>query len=167
MEVRLVKGLDCDSIVDGPGIRTVVWFQGCTHNCFGCHNPESFAMDGGILFDVEEIKNEIRNLEMQDGITLSGGDPFFQPNAMLEILKFSRECGLNTWAYSGFLYDDILKMSIKNPVYLDILKNLDVLVDGKFVLEKKSFDVKFRGSTNQRLIDVKESLKSKKVVEYN
>ncbi len=166
MEVRLVTGLQTDSIVDGPGIRTVVWFQGCGHNCRGCHNPESHVFDGGIVFDIEDIKNEIRELELQDGITLSGGDPFYQLEAMLEVLKVSKEVGLNTWVYSGFLYDDLVKISKEKDIYREILELIDVLVDGKFDLDKRSFDVKFRGSSNQRLIDVRESLRKNKVIEY-
>lgn len=160
MKIRLADDkLLTDSIVDGEGLRAVLWTQGCSHNCKGCHNPETHDFNKGILVDVEKVKDLIKDLKLQDGITLSGGDPFFQPEACLEIAKFAKEQGLNVWAYTGFLFEDLIKM----PKMVDLLKYVDVLVDGKFELENKSLNVKFRGSTNQRIINVKKSLKQQKV----
>ena len=158
MKIRLASPLQSDSIVDGEGIRIVIWTQGCSHNCKGCHNPETHDFNGGVLIDVEEIKNEISNLEFQDGITLSGGDPFMQPEACLEIAKFAKSLGLNVWSYTGFTFDQLKILSKSKPVIMELLQNVDVLIDGKFILEEKSFNVKYRGSKNQRIIDVKESL---------
>lgn len=158
MKIRLASPLQSDSVVDGEGIRTVIWTQGCSHNCKGCHNPETHDFNGGVLMDVEEIKNEISNLEFQDGITLSGGDPFMQPEACLEIAKFAKSLGLNVWSYTGFTFDQLKILSKSKPVIMELLQNVDVLIDGKFILEEKSFNVKYRGSKNQRIIDVKESL---------
>lgn len=158
MEIRLAAPLQYDSIVDGEGIRTVIWTQGCSHNCKGCHNPETHDFNGGTLVDVEDIKKELASLEFQDGITLSGGDPFMQPKACLEIAKFAKEIGLNVWAYSGFTFDQLKVLSMSKPEILELLKNVDVLVDGKFILEEKSYDAKYRGSSNQRIIDVPSSL---------
>lgn len=166
MEIRLAAELQPDSIVDGEGIRTVLWTQGCSHNCEGCHNPMTHDFNGGFLKDVEELKKEISLLEMQDGITLSGGDPFFQVDAVYEIVKYCEEIGLNVWCYTGFTFEKLLEMSLKNPKILSLLNKIDVLVDGKFILSLKSYDCLFRGSTNQRLIDVKKSLKTNKVVLY-
>lgn len=163
MVVRLAADIQPDSILDGSGIRTVIWFQGCLHNCKGCQNPETHDMNGGIVVDVDELKMKLKNLKYQSGITLSGGDPFFQPEAALEIAKFAKSVGLNVWAYTGFTYEALL--SDKNK--LDLLKNVDVLVDGKFMMDKKSLNCKFRGSTNQRLIDVKKSLEAGGVVLYD
>lgn len=163
MVVRLAADIQPDSILDGSGIRTVIWFQGCLHNCKGCQNPETHDMNGGIVVDVDELKMKLKNLKYQSGITLSGGDPFFQPEAALEIAKFAKSVGLNVWAYTGFTYEALL--SDKNR--LDLLKNVDVLVDGKFMMDKKSLNCKFRGSTNQRLIDVKKSLEAGGVVLYD
>lgn len=163
MIVRLAADIQPDSILDGSGIRTVIWFQGCLHNCKGCQNPETHDMNGGIVVDVDELKMKLKNLKYQSGITLSGGDPFFQPEAALEIAKFAKSVGLNVWAYTGFTYEALL--SDKNR--LDLLKNVDVLVDGKFMMDKKSLNCKFRGSTNQRLIDVKKSLEAGGVVLYD
>ena len=158
MKIRLASPLQSDSVVDGEGIRTVIWTQGCSHNCKGCHNPETHDFNGGVLMDIEEIKNEISNLEFQDGITLSGGDPFMQPEACLEIAKFAKSLGLNVWSYTGFTFDQLKILSKSKPVIMELLQNVDVLIDGKFILEEKSFNVKYRGSKNQRIIDVKESL---------
>lgn len=163
MVVRLAADIQPDSILDGSGIRTVIWFQGCLHNCKGCQNSETHDMNGGIVVDVDELKMKLKNLKYQSGITLSGGDPFFQPEAALEIAKFAKSVGLNVWAYTGFTYEALLSDKSR----LDLLKNVDVLVDGKFMMDKKSLNCKFRGSTNQRLIDVKKSLEAGGVVLYD
>ena len=163
MVVRLAADIQPDSILDGSGIRTVIWFQGCLHNCEGCQNPETHDMNSGMVVDIDDIKMKLKNLKYQSGITLSGGDPFFQPEAALEIAKFAKSIGLNVWAYTGFTYESLLA---GDKDRLELLKNVDVLVDGKFMLDKKSLNCKFRGSTNQRLIDVKKSLESGSVILY-
>ena len=163
MKVRLAANIQPDSIVDGEGIRTVIWFQGCLHHCKECHNPETWNFDGGIEFDVEEIKAEIKNLKYQNGVTLSGGDPFFQPIAALEIAKYAHSLGLNVWCYTGFTFEELLDEDIAKK---EFLKNIDVLIDGRFEIVKKSLACKFRGSTNQRIIDVTKSLENNKVVLY-
>ena len=107
MKIRLAAPLQYDSVVDGEGIRTVIWTQGCSHNCKGCHNPETHDFNGGTLVEIEDIKKELKNLKFQDGITLSGGDPFMQPDACLEIAKFAKKIGLNVWTYTGFTFDQL------------------------------------------------------------
>lgn len=164
MTIRLAAPLQSDSVVDGFGIRTVIWTQGCSHNCPFCQNPQTHDFNGGAEFELEDIFSELDNLKNQDGITLSGGDPLFQIEASTEIAKYAKGIGLNVWCYTGFTYEEILKLSKTNPKYLEFLNNVDVLVDGKFEIDKKSFDCLFRGSTNQRLIDMKETLKQKKIV---
>ncbi len=159
MKIRLADDILTDSIVDGEGLRSVIWTQGCSHNCKGCHNPETHDFNKGVLKDVEFVKEKIKNLNLQDGITLSGGDPFFQIKPCLEIAKFAKKQGLNVWAYTGFTFEDLLK----NKDAVELLKQIDVLVDGKFELEKKSLNLKFRGSSNQRIINVAKSLKDGKV----
>ena len=160
MEIRLAADLQPDSIVDGEGIRTVVWTQGCPHNCKGCHNPGTNDFNGGFLVDVDEVIEELRSIEGQDGITLSGGDPMCQSDACIEICKAAKEMGLNIWCYTGFTYENV----INNPKQRKLLDYIDILVDGKFVLEEKSLDIYFRGSRNQRIIDVKKSLEEESVV---
>ena len=162
MKIRLAAPLQPDSIVDGEGIRTVIWTQGCSHKCKGCHNPETWSFKDGYLVDVDSIINEIDKLEGQDGITLSGGDPLFQIDPCLEIVKYCKEKKLNVWCYTGFMFEQLLNMN--NPKILEFLSYVDVLVDGPFILEKRSLDLKFKGSENQRVIDVPNSLKQNKIV---
>lgn len=158
MKIRLAGDLQSDSIVDGEGLRTVIWTQGCSHNCLGCHNPNTHDFKGGFEIDVDELKTKIKNLKYQDGITLSGGDPFFQVPACLEIAKYCHTLNLNVWCYTGYTFEQLLCIAKKNSKVIDFLKQIDVLIDGRFELAKKSLNVKFRGSTNQRIIDVKKSL---------
>lgn len=163
--VRLaIDKIQTDSIVDGEGIRSVIWFQGCSHNCEECHNPETHDFNGGYEVSVEEVKRMISELEYQSGITFSGGDPMMQIEALEELTAYVHECGMNVWCYTGFTYDQVLEMAKNNEHYLKALQNIDVLVDGKFVLNLKSFDVQFRGSSNQRIIDVAKSLEEGKVI---
>ena len=161
MRIRLATDqIQRDSIVDGEGIRSVIWTQGCTHNCYGCHNPETHSFDGGFLLDIDDVIKKIDTLEGQDGITFSGGDPMSQAEACSIIASHCKEMGLNVWCYTGFTYEQLIEQSNNNPYIMNFLKNIDVLVDGRFVLALKSFDLKFKGSKNQRIIDVPSSLKS-------
>ncbi len=164
MQIRLATtDIQRDSVVDGEGIRSVIWTQGCSHNCEGCHNPTTHSFTAGYLVDVDKIKDKIKSLEGQDGITLSGGDPMFQAKECAEIARYCHEIGLNVWCYTGFTYEELLKLSKNKPEIMDLLSNIDVLIDGKFILKEKSFDVKFRGSKNQRVIDVPKSLSKNQV----
>ena len=164
MKIRLARDIQTDSIVDGEGIRTVIWTQGCIHNCKGCHNPDTHSFDDGFLIDVEDVKNNLDVIEGQTGITFSGGDPMCQPDECSEIAKHAKKIGLNVWCYTGYTFERLLEMSKKNKSYMKFLKYIDVLIDGPFILSLKSFDVKFRGSKNQRIIDVVKSLKEGSIV---
>ena len=166
MKIRLAGELTTDSIVDGEGIRTVVWTQGCIHNCPGCHNPETHSFDKGYLVEVDELCNQIKELEFQDGVTLSGGDPMCQIDACLEIAKFCQSNNLNVWCYTGYTMETLLKRCDKENKLRELLLNIDVLVDSPFILELKSYNVPFRGSSNQRLIDSKKSVNENKVCLY-
>lgn len=166
MKIRLAGDMTTDSIVDGEGIRSVIWCQGCIHNCPGCHNPETHSFAAGFLKDVSEVLKEISLLEFQDGITLSGGDPLCQIDACLEIAKYCQENGLNVWCYTGYKMEDLLKRVEKENKLKQLLLNIDVLVDSPFILELKSYDVPFRGSKNQRLINSRESVKQNDIVLY-
>lgn len=161
MKVRLAAPFTEDSIVDGEGIRSVIWFQGCSHHCKECQNPETWPFDEGMEYDVDDVKIMIDNLEDQDGITFSGGDPMFQPEALLELIKYTHKKGMNVWVYTGFTYEELLKLK---PIYKEILENTDVLIDGRFEIEKKTLSAKFRGSSNQRVINASESIKQGKVI---
>jgi len=164
MNIRLAADLQEDSIVDGEGIRTVLWTQGCPHHCPGCHNPQTHDFNQGVLVDVEDVKDAIRDLRGQDGLTFSGGDPFMQPKECAEIAHFARTMGLNIWCYTGYTFEQLLSLSKNKPEIMDFLREIDILVDGRFILAKKSYSALFRGSTNQRLIDVKKSLEQGVVV---
>lgn len=165
MKIRLARDLQTDSIVDGEGIRTVIWTQGCIHNCKGCHNPETHSLNEGFLVEVNEILEQVSKLEGQTGITFSGGDPMLQPKECAKIAKFAKKEGLNIWCYTGYTYERLLELSKENKDILEFLNYIDYLVDGPFILSLKSFDVKFRGSKNQRIIDVVKSLKENKIIE--
>lgn len=166
MQIRLATPeIQKDSIVDGEGIRSVIWTQGCIHNCPGCHNPETHSFKSGYLIDIEDLKSELNELIGQDGITFSGGDPMEQAEACAELAKYCKEKGLNVWCYTGYTFEELLKKSKHIVSIRDFLENIDVLIDGRFIMEEKSYDVVFRGSKNQRLIDVKKTLKAKTVVE--
>lgn len=158
MRIRLAALLQPDSIVDGEGIRTVIWTQGCVHNCYGCQNPTTHSFTGGGLLDVEEIKEQLASLQYQDGITFSGGDPMCQPAPCAEIARYAKSIGMSVWCYTGYTFEEL--MALPNPDILTFLRSIDVLIDGKFEMEKRSFDCTFRGSTNQRVIDVARSLES-------
>ena len=165
MKIRLaVDYIQEDSIVDGEGIRAVIWTQGCAHKCPGCHNLGTHSFDEGFLLDIAKVEEMIDNLEGQSGITFSGGDPFYQPEECTILAKYARKKGLNIWCYTGFTYEALLKLSKNNSSIMNFLEEIDILIDGPFLLEKKSLDAIFRGSTNQRIIDVKKSLKERKVV---
>ena len=166
MKIRLAADITTDSIVDGEGIRSVIWTQGCLHHCPGCHNPETWDFNDGTLVDVKDVIEEIKNIELQDGITLSGGDPLYQIEPCLEIAKFCQNNNLNVWCYTGFTVEELLKRAKKEPKLKELLENIDVLVDSPFMLELKSYDVPFRGSKNQRLIDSKKTIKENKVCIY-
>ena len=165
--IRLAADLQSDSIVDGPGLRTVIWTQGCGHHCKGCQNEQTWDFNGGGLVPISMVKDAIDELEYQDGITFSGGDPMFQPEACNELAKYCKEKGYNIWVYTGFTFEEIKKMAETKPIYLEFLEKIDVLVDGKFILEQRDLSILFRGSRNQRLIDVPKTLKTGKVVLFD
>ena len=159
-EIRLSSQIQPDSVVDGPGLRTVIWTQGCIHNCEQCHNPETHSFTGGLLVHVNSVIYNI--LKVRQNVTFSGGDPFLQPKQCSIIASYAKYHGLNVWAYTGFTYEQLI--AFNNPDINKFLDNIDVLVDGKFDISLKSLDCKYRGSTNQRLIDMKKTRKNGVVV---
>ena len=160
MKIR-IAGLVNDSIVDGPGFRFAIFTQGFPHACPGCHNPQTHAFDGGQDADTDGIIAQFRANPLLDGITLTGGDPFCQPEPCAVLARAAHESGLNVWAYTGYLYEETLK----DPAMRALLDELDVLIDGPFLLAERTLDMRFRGSKNQRAIDVPASLQSGEVVE--
>lgn len=159
-----IAGIIKESIVDGPGIRLVVFGQGCVHNCLGCHNPETHSFSGGKVIEVMDIFNEVKKNPLLDGITFSGGDPFEQAEGFATLGKLVKDIGLNVMTYTGYTYEEIISGISSRPQWKSLLYTTDILVDGRFELEKKSMLLKFRGSSNQRIIDVNESTKLGKIV---
>ena len=151
-----------DSIVDGPGLRLTIFTQGCPHHCPGCHNPQTHDPEGGSWADTEDILAAAAENPLLDGITLSGGDPFLQPVPCLALAEGAHKIGLNVWTYTGYTWEALLEEN--DAEKLALLKETDVLVDGPFLLAERSLELRFCGSRNQRLIDVKKSLAEGKVV---
>jgi len=148
-----------DSIVDGPGLRYVIFTQGCPHACPGCHNPGTHDSLGGREISVEELIRDMLSNPLTDGLTLTGGEPFAQAADCAKIARAAQEAGLNVWCYSGWTWEELQKM----PEAQALLEEIDVLVDGPFWAEEKSLRLKWRGSENQRVIDLKASMESGKI----
>ena len=149
-----------DTTVDGPGFRTSVYSSGCPHHCPGCHNPQSWNIDNGHHVETEEILKVILDDPFAD-VTFSGGDPMFQPQGFTELAKaIKQQSSKNIWCYTGFLFEDLLK----SPVQKALLENIDVLVDGRFVEALKDEELRFRGSSNQRIINVPASLERGEII---
>ena len=161
MKISL-SGVTGDSIVDGPGIRLTIFTQGCPHNCLGCHNPQTHDPNGGSWGDTEDILAAAAENPLLDGITLSGGDPFMQPVPCLELAKGAHKIGLNVWTYTGYTWEALWQEN--DPEKIALLKESDVLIDGPFLLAERSLELKFKGSRNQRTIDVKKSLEAGEVI---
>lgn len=158
-----VAGIVDESIVDGPGIRFVVFVQGCKHKCEGCHNSHTQDFNGGEYMSVSSLIKRIKENPLLDGVTLSGGEPFEQSQSVSELAKQLKELKYHIITYSGFTYEDIQIRGIENPSYLKLLDNTDILIDGKFELLKRNLKLNFRGSENQRIIDVPATKKNKEI----
>lgn len=156
-----ISGIVAESITDGPGFRYAVFVQGCSHNCPGCQNPQTHDPCGGELRSVEDMVAEIGRDPMLSGVTLSGGEPFEQAGALLPLARAVRDMGLELAAYTGDLYEDLLRDTGDRRALLELC---DVLIDGPFILEQRNLDIRFKGSENQRIIDVPASLRTGAVV---
>lgn len=161
MEIK-INGLVNDSIVDGTGLRMTIFTQGCFHHCPHCHNPQTHNPKGGTIWQTEDIIAVFRENPLLDGITLSGGEPFEQSEACAALAKAAHQSGLNVWTYTGYTWEALLEKNDSSQ--MELLKNTDVLVDGPFLKEQLSLELRFKGSKNQRVIDVVKSLNSKKII---
>ena len=157
-----IANIVTDSIVDGPGLRLTIFTQGCVHHCPGCHNPDTHDPAGGQEIALEEILLKIRGSRLIEGITLSGGEPFLQAENCALLARAAHEAGLTVWVYTGYHYEMI--QAIQNPHWSDLLAETDVLVDGPFLESQKSLALPFRGSRNQRLIDMRKTRESGDIV---
>lgn len=182
-----LAGVVRESIVDGPGLRFAIFCQGCPHNCPKCHNQDTHDFSGGYDCDIQKIVNAIEENPLLSGVTFSGGEPSHQPVAFLEIAKKVKSRGLNIWMYSGYTLEELLsranstisdlnnmnenssQTSEKNEEQValkGLLSLIDVLVDGKFINELKDLTLPFRGSKNQKLIDMAATKRHNKIVLY-
>ena len=144
-----------DSIVDGPGLRTTIFSQGCPHHCPGCHNPETWAFEGGTAIDEEDALKIVRSNPLSRGVTFSGGEPFSQAESFTKLAILLKENGYEVASYSGFTFEQLVNGT---EAQKDLLRHIDVLIDGPFLQSEKSLTLNFRGSKNQRILDVKKSL---------
>lgn len=156
-----VAGKVEESIVDGPGLRYVLFTQGCPHHCPGCHNPGTHDVSGGVDVSLDEILRDIRKNPITRGVTFSGGEPFLQSETLAPLAAELKRQGYHLMAYTGYLIEELLA----RPRHAAFLASLDVVVDGPFVLAQRSLDLPFRGSSNQRFIDVPASLAASRAVQ--
>lgn len=152
-----IAGCVNDSVVDGEGYRYSIFVQGCPHNCKGCHNPHTHSFDGGRIADTEEFLQEIDDNMLLSGVTFSGGEPFCQAEPLAELAEKIHERELSVWCYSGFTLEQLWAKAVTEPAVGRLLASIDVLVDGPFVDEQKNLELSFRGSENQRIIDMKKT----------
>ncbi len=164
-DVKLrLAGVIRESIVDGPGWRFVVFVQGCPHHCRNCQNPGTWSFDGGYETTVGNILDAVKQDKLLTGVTFSGGEPFTQARALTILAHELNSLGLDVMSFSGWTYEELLNGANEENGWLYLLKELSLLVDGRFVEELKSLELKFRGSRNQRIVDVRRSLEQGKTV---
>lgn len=165
-DIRLFGTVN-DSIVDGPGIRFGIFVQGCPHNCPGCHNPGSHALDGGYMEKTDTILNQIAKNPLLDGVTFSGGEPFLQAKTLACMGKHIHDMGLNIITYTGYTFEELILGANAENGWRELLEVTDILIDGRFEQSKQSYELMFKGSANQRIIDVKKSIANNEIVLYD
>ena len=156
-----LAGIVNDSIVDGPGIRMTVFAQGCPHHCRGCHNPETWAFGCGTPMEEERIAEIVATNPLCRGVTFSGGEPFAQAEGFSKLAQLLKSRGYKVASYSGYTFEQLLNGT---EAQQKLLQTIDVLIDGPYVHAQRSLEIAFRGSRNQRIIDVKKSLAIGKAV---
>lgn len=156
-----LSGIVEDSIVDGPGIRVTIFCQGCPHHCPGCHNPETWDFSGGTAMEEERLVQIVRSNSLCRGVTFSGGEPFAQAAGFARLARLLKAQGYEVASYSGYTFEQLL---LGTPEQRALLDTIDVLIDGPFVQAEKSLELAFRGSRNQRILDVPKSLLAGKAV---
>ena len=150
-----LAGIVEDSIVDGPGIRCTVFCQGCPHHCEGCHNPETWEFGCGTPMAVETIAAIVRSNPLCRGVTFSGGEPFTQAEGFAKLARLLRQKGYEVASYTGYTFEQLLHGT---KAQKELLESIDILIDGPFIQAQKTLETPFRGSRNQRILDVKNSL---------
>lgn len=150
-----ISGIEPESIVDGPGFRYVIFTQGCPHRCPGCHNPQTHDFDGGEAADIPAILAEIAADPLLQGVTFSGGEPFCQPKPLCSIAQAVKGMGKDVVAYSGYTLEELLELGKTDPAVTRLLELCDILIDGPYIDEQRDLTLRFRGSANQRVIDLR------------
>ncbi len=161
--IRLA-GVVRESIVDGPGLRFTVFCQGCPHGCEGCHNPATHDFEGGYDCEISKIIAAVDENPLLDGVTFSGGEPMCQPEAFTVLAEELKKRNLNIMVYTGYTYEELLRLVETRPAVGKLLELTDYLVDGRFILAQRDLTLPFRGSTNQRILDMKQTLAAGKPV---
>ena len=157
-----ICGIEPESIVDGPGFRYVLFVQGCPHHCPECHNPESWSFEAGTEMSVEEIYKDIKKRPHNTGITFSGGEPFCQVHELLELARIAKKDGYSLISYTGYTYEELIERNDEETN--ELLSLLDILIDGRYIKELRNLTLLYRGSENQRLIDMKKTTKDNIVI---
>ena len=160
-----IAGIVKESIVDGPGIRLVVFAQGCNHHCPGCHNPQTHSFQEGTWMETDEILELIRRNPLLDGVTFSGGEPFEQSDAFASLAEQIKPLKLNVMTYTGYTYEELLDGCKGIPGWRRLLDATDLLVDGRFELARRNLLLKFRGSENQRIIDMRRTRETGRLIQ--
>lgn len=162
----ILAGILDNSLANGKGIRKAFFAQGCKHHCEDCFNPHTWSFKGGVEFDCDQLIKETINQTYLAGITFTGGDPFEQAEAFAYIANGLNK-KYNVWVYTGYTYDEILEIGKTKPCFIDLLKSIDVLIDGKFIKKLADSNLKYKGSSNQRIIDIKKTLKSNTIILFD
>ena len=161
-----IAGITRESVSDGPGIRLVVFTQGCHHRCEGCHNPETWDFEGGRMIETSEIVKLVKENPLLSGITLSGGEPFLQAEKLIPLVREVKDYGKNVVIYTGYTFEKLLELGKKKPSVRKLLSGADYLIDGPFIKPLKTLNLPFRGSSNQRFIDLKKTFLQGNIFEY-
>ncbi len=161
-----IAGIVPESVVDGPGFRYTVFTQGCRHNCKGCHNPQTHDFGGGYTADTDDLFAEMMEDPLIRGMTFSGGDPFEQPAPLAELAAKAHAAGKDIMVYTGYTFEQLAEKAKSDPATDALLRQTDILIDGPFILERLNYELKFRGSDNQRVIDVPRSLSEGTIVTF-
>ena len=164
MEKIRVCGIEPESIVDGPGFRFVLFVHGCPHRCKGCHNPESWSFDAGEDMTVDEIFGRIMKNPHLKGVTFSGGEPFEQVRPLIKLAKLCKDKGLSVMSYSGYTLEEL--QGRHDPETDELLSILDILVDGRYEKDLRNLTLVYRGSENQRVIDMSKTREAGEIVLY-
>lgn len=164
MKMR-IAGTVRESVVDGPGLRFVIFVQGCRHRCKGCHNPDTWDPSGGKEITAEDLLEQVKSLKLAKGVTFSGGEPFLQAGPLAWLGREIKKLGLDLITFTGYTWERLQELSGEDPAVRELLETSDYIVDGPFVLEQRDLELPFRGSRNQRIIDVAETLQSGRISE--